>query len=78
MECCLAPRRKNKPPAKEYQPYESGNITVLREKDDNDMLAINSEIENKSKLNKLSKLRIDPPQESIPFPPRTIAVNISM
>lgn len=78
MECCMAPKRKNKAPAKEYQPYESGNITVLREKDSNDMLAINSDIENKSKLNKLSKIRIEPPQERIPFPPRTLPVNISM
>lgn len=78
MECCLAPRRKNKPPTKEYQPYESGAIPVTREKEENDMLAINSEIENRSKLNKLAKLTIEPPQESIPFPPRTLNVHISM
>lgn len=42
------------------------------------MLAINSEIENKSKLGKLSKLRMEPPQECIPFPPRTVSVHISM
>jgi hypothetical protein len=29
-------------------------------------------------LNKLTKLKIDPPQECIPFPPRTVNVNISM
>lgn len=78
MECCMAPRKKNKPPAKEYQPYESGNIQVLREREENDMLAINSEIESKSKLSKLSKLRVQPPQECIPFPPRTVNVHISM
>jgi hypothetical protein len=42
MECCLGPKRKNKPPTKEYEPYSSGNIQVLREKEANDMLAINS------------------------------------
>jgi hypothetical protein len=74
----MAPRKKNRPPAKEYQPYESGNITVLREREENDMMAINSEIEGKSKLSKLSKLRMEPPQEAIPFPPRTLHVHISM
>lgn len=44
MECCLAPKRKNKPPAKEYQPYNSGDIQVVKEKERNDMLAINEEL----------------------------------
>lgn len=78
MECCFAVRKKNKPPVKEYQPYDSSKIQVMVEKEDNDIVAINSEIEKKSKLNKLTKLKIDPPQECIPFPPRTINVNISM
>jgi hypothetical protein len=41
MECCLASKRKNRPPAKEYEPYSSGNIQILREKEVNDILANN-------------------------------------
>ena len=44
MECCLPPKRKNRPPAKEYQPYNSGDIQVVKEKERNDMLAINEEL----------------------------------
>ena len=49
MECCFAVRKKNKPPVKEYQPYDSSKIQVMVEKEDNDIVAINSEIEKKSK-----------------------------
>jgi acyl CoA:acetate/3-ketoacid CoA transferase alpha subunit len=51
MECCFAVRKKNKPPVKEYQPYDSSKIQVMVEKEENDIVAINSEIEKKSKLN---------------------------
>ena len=78
MECCFAVRKKNKAPAMEYQPYNSSKIQVMVEKEENDIVAINTEIEKKSKLNKLTKLNMDPPQEFIPFPPRTVNINISI
>ena len=44
----------------------------------NDTNSINDDIEYKQKLNRLSKLNLRFEEESVPFPPRTVRVNIAM
>lgn len=76
MECCFAPKKKNRPPSKEYQPYEPNNISRIKTVEPNDVNAINEEIEAKQKLARLSKLNLKIEEERIPFPPRTVKVSI--
>ena len=45
MECCFAPKRKNKPPtAREYEPYEPTKISRAKVLIPNDTDSINEEI----------------------------------
>jgi hypothetical protein len=44
MECCFGQKKKNKPPAKEYQPYEPTNISRVRTVEPNDVNSINEDI----------------------------------
>ena len=78
MECCFGPRRKNKPPTKEYKPYQGEAVMVETPTSPNDIFAINQSIENKEKMQKLSKVNIKAPEERIPFPPRTVQVSIGI
>lgn len=55
MECCFAPKKKNKPPTKEYSAYEPSKISQVRSVENNESLLI-VESDNKHKLKKLSKL----------------------
>lgn len=41
MECCFAAKKKNKPPSKEYQPYEPNTISRVKEVEPNDVNSIN-------------------------------------
>jgi hypothetical protein len=58
MECCFAPRKKNKPPTKEYEPYEPTNISRIKTVEPNDVTSINENIEAKQKLARLTKLNL--------------------
>jgi hypothetical protein len=79
MECCFAPKRKNRPPtAKEYQPYEPTGLSRVKVLVPNDTQSINEDIDHKKKANHLTKLRLKFDEENIPFPPRTVKVNIAM
>lgn len=44
MECCFGAKKKNRPPTKDYQPYESGDITVFKDRESNDIHANNIQI----------------------------------
>lgn len=78
MECCFGQRKKNKPPTKDYEPYEPTSISRVRTVEPNDVTSINENIEAKQKLNRLSKLNLKMEEEKIPFPPRTVKVQIEM
>ena len=78
MECCFRPHKKNRPPTKKYKPYQAEAIVMETPTSPNDMFAINQSIESREKMQKLSKLNITTPQEKIPFPPRTVQVNIGI
>ena len=77
MECCFAPKRKNKPPTKEYSAFEPSKISQVRSIDNNNSLLIDDS-ENKQKLKKLSQLNFAIPEEVIPFPPKSPPINIAM
>ena len=79
MECCFsAPKKKNRPPSKEYEPYEPTNVSRVRVLVPNDTNSINDDIEHKQKSNRLTKLKLKFDEETVPFPPRTVKVNIAM
>jgi hypothetical protein len=77
MECCLAPRRKNRPPAQDYRPYDSAQIPVLPHPHPNDIASNNLQIEKTQKLSKFGKMS-PIAQEHIPHPPPTMKVRIEM
>jgi hypothetical protein len=72
MECCLAPKRKNKPPLKDYQPDEP-QLTIDRPPADE----MAKEFQ-RQKLERLTKVKVNAITENIPPPPRSLQVTIAM
>lgn len=77
MECCLAPKRKNRPPVQDYRPYDSAHIPVLPQPHPNDIATNNLQIEKTQKLGRFGKMGAIA-QELIPHPPPTMKVRIEM
>ena len=78
MECCFAPKRKNKAPARNYEAFEPNNISQIRSVELNNTRQINEDIENKQKIKKLSQINLKMPEENIPFPPKSPNISIAM
>jgi hypothetical protein len=78
MECCFAPKRKNKAPVRNYEAFEPNNISQIRKVELNNIQQINEEIENKQKIKKLSQITLKIPEETIPFPPKSPNISIAI